>query len=206
MSKKESYIHVPFEILCNDNINNNAFYLYVILKTSCSNNKVKISTRKLLQNLYWNDKRTLKKYLNELKILGFIMFDFNDFPKDGILNIDIFKVTKPFVRIKRSTILKIIEVTQNTLIKQKKEKTYKDLKEHSLRLYLFYLKNFNKNCGYAFVSYEEIFNITKMSDKYIKSINNTLRKNQILEIKIGDRYVNKNGNNVRERNHYYPLL
>ena len=57
-------------------LNVKAKYLYIVLKKSSAWNKVNISYEKLMEELQWTNKKTLKKYLTILKNNNYIDYEF----------------------------------------------------------------------------------------------------------------------------------
>jgi hypothetical protein len=210
VQSKISYIQVPNSLICNKEIKSQAVYLYIILKMSCNkSNTVTISKNKLLAKLEWNDNRTLKTHMEQLKTNNYIQYDFTSLPINKTMTINIRKLNTAnknksdyFTQIDRDTIHKVFDVAQKTPIKIKKDTTYADLKDKSIRLIYLYEKCYNKEYGYAWISYREIQAQTGISNKYIKSINTHLKKHKILNVTIGNKYENNEGKEVRERNKY----
>lgn len=160
------------------------------------NNKTNIFSTKLLTKLQWKDSKTIKKHLYILKDLGYIHFEFegDKIPHKQPMQIEMREMEEKeyYTFITSKAIHSIIECSGES-------------KEMSIRLYLYYLKNYHIKNKYAFPSYDEISYDLKMSSKSTKAINNNLMKHKILYVDIGDQYVNQYSMTVRERNKYYPL-
>jgi hypothetical protein len=193
--KKISRIEAPFSLICNKDISCKAFYLYIILRLTYNDTtqNINIYPKNLLQKLNWKDNKTLKKYLKELKDNNYITYDFTDLPikKEPIqIYLTQNKLDKEYSEVDRDTIQQIIDCCSNTIIKSKDKITNKiikttiDLKEHGLRLFYFYEKNYNQKCGYAYPTYQEIFKNTGVRSTYIKALNYILLDLYILYLSI----------------------
>jgi len=230
MEKKVQYIHIPNNLICTKEINHNAIYLYMILRMYSWDDKITnihkyISKSKvLLERLNWKDRKTLKKYLKQLKEYGYITYDFDNI-KSG-QDIEIFfikqkygkKYNNYFVEIEKEGLLKVISIAKEIIIFEKDKITKKyirkviDLKEQAIRLFSYYCIKFKVHndeeyniSAYAFPSYSTINKDIGIRDNNIKAINTNLHKGKILKVEIGDMFLNDDGRKVRERNHYIPL-
>lgn len=219
MAKGKSRIQVPYSMLLNPDVPHNAIYLYVIIRNSCTDNNLKIYTEKLKSEKYlnWKSTETLTKYLKYLKEHNYIDYNFIKLPKHKPLELIILPIPKEenYTEISRKAISMIKEKAQNIeFITKKKNKsitTYRYCVEIAMRLYYFYVKNYNFNEECAFPSYLGITKDTGISSIYIKAINTMFHKNKIVDVKIGefkDILKQETGDIkfMRERNTYIPLL
>lgn len=210
MEKKMQYIQIPNNLVCTKDISHYAVFLYVVLVINSYNRQVNTKISNLLELTGWKTTKTLKKYLNELKELKYINYDFVDLPKNSNAIINITKQSygkdNYFIGIEKECLLKIIDIADEIQIKRDKKKKQIDLKEQAIRLFSYYCIKYNKDIGFAYVSYSIINLETGIRYSNIKSINTILHKNNILQVIIGDRYITEDeSKNVRERNHYIPL-
>jgi len=218
-------VQVNDDILTDDELSNRAFYLYIYLKLyGKSNETVYIYPPELLEQMGWTGNNTFKKYLLELKQLGYIDYELS-INKQGneclpinrrmIINFTDDLSEGSFTQIDFKTILKLQNVLKLTEIykvdhestadnKNKKyiiEKHY-DEKEVGLRMYFLYEKFYNKKdqCGIP-ISYENISKTSKASPQIIAYVNNTLEKNNLLKIKHGIFWVKDR----KIKNKYIPM-
>lgn len=224
---KIHYIHIPNNLICTKIINHYAVYLYVIMRIHSWDDKETgvhkyiSKTKLLLERLEWKDRKTLKKYLKELKEYGYIDYKFNDI-KSG-QDIEIFfikqkygkKYNNYFVEIEKEGLFNVIILAKETFVFEKEKITDKtirktmDFKEQAIRLFAYYCIKYKIHNEYgsafAYVAYSIINNDIGVRDNNIKAINTTLNKGKILNVQIGDQYKDDKGKCVRERNHYTPL-
>lgn len=211
-------IQIPTDIIRNPLVSHNTIYLYLILKTMTSSLKVTAYSTTILEKAQWNDRRTLKKYLLELKQKELISYNFNDFPINKPLLIEITPILKgtQFTQVDIETIQRIIDVAknipidiltetdnQNTQDKQsvKQFKYNPDLKEMAIRLFYLYESYYNINFNVAFPSYRVINSDTKISNTYIKILNKIFNDNELVIVNYGQKIDwNKKSNNT-----YVPI-
>lgn len=215
--EKIKKIQVPYELIINPDVPAYATYLYIHLKMICNNNHVRIYIEKFKSENYlnWKSTQTLKKYLTYLKNNNYIIYDFENLPKGKPLEIDILPITKDkmYVQLDVNIISKIQEfATKTEIIISKnniKQLIISDCKEMAVRLYYFYVKNYNLEIGKSFPSYKEINEATGISLQYIKALNNMFKKNKLLKITIGKWYEQEDDDGFkyrkRERNSYIPI-
>jgi hypothetical protein len=189
-------------------------YLYVTLKLASYDNKLNIFSKNLLSNyVHWSKNETLKKHLILLREYGYIEYNFNDFPMNKPLEIRNLPLDEPFTQVDNITIKKIIECAKQTTVwkgsKDNKSKHMEDVKEMAVKLFYYYCCYYNADLGKAFTKYEQIHNETKISNTYIKSINNMFSENKLVDITIGDfyKYETDDGKvmNIRPKNKYIPI-
>jgi len=194
-------------------LTNKAYYLYTYLKLYAKGNQyVYIYLNELMELLQWKDKKTVKKYLIELKKLKYIYYDFgeeNSFPINQPLHINILQSehNETFTQIDINTIQKLQNIGKEIEVINYKDKNkniiISDLKEITLRLFYLYEKNyFRKEGNGTKIAYAKLGYVTKCSDKNIKAINNTLVKRNMLEVIVGKRH---NTNSRRTVNEYKPI-
>jgi hypothetical protein len=208
-------VRIKDKITDNSLLTNKAYYLYVYLKLYAKGNQyIYIYLNELMELIQWKDKKTVKKYLIELKNLKYIYYEFNEdnpnnFPINQPLHINILDEdnSEQYTQIDINTILKLQKVGKEIRVVNYKDKNkitiISDLKEVTLRLFYLYEKNyFRKQNNGTKITYANIQYITKSSDKNIKAINNTLVKNDMLEIIVGKRF---NSDSRRTVNEYKPI-
>jgi hypothetical protein len=183
----------------------------MILKMSCVNNQVNIYTENLKKKLNWKTTKTLKKYLCWLKDHKYIDYNFQELPRQHPIKLVIRKLiidkenknnTEQFIQVSVDAINKIINtMQQNNLLK---------LKEMAIRLYYYYVKQYNIDIGSAFVSYEIINKDTGISNQCVKQLNDIFQKNKIVKVVHGKWYKVEISEDTyrlrREVNKYVPKL
>jgi hypothetical protein len=190
-------------------------YLYVALKLAAYNGVVNIYTKNLLKKyVLWSKNETLKKHLILLKEYNYIDYDFEEFPMSGTIQITIPQTEKPFTQVDRPTVEKIISVAREAHVwkgnKDNKKLYIEDIKEMAIKLFYYYFSYYNADEGKAYPKYEEIHMETKISNGYIKAINNMFSYHKLVHITIGDFYNYKDDDSnmtkaYRPRNEYVPL-
>jgi hypothetical protein len=198
-------IQIPTHIIRNPLISHHAIYLYTILKPMINTNTLIITayTTTILDKAKWNDRRTLKKYLQELKQKELISYDFTNFPINKPLQIEILPIPsgEHFTQVDTDTIQRIIDVCSNISVQDKNNPSKHnsiDLKEMAIRLFYLYESYYNYNFNYAFPSYLQINQDTNISNIYIKILNQTFDKNKLVIVNYGERI-----NNERKINNTY---
>lgn len=192
-------IQIPTHIIRNSLISSNAIYLYIILKTMTSSLKVVAYSSTILERTLWTDRRTLKKYLQELKHNSLISYDFDKFPinKPLLLNITPIEKEEHFTQVDVDTIQKIISATNDVLVNNKPQ----DLKETAIRLFYLYESYYNTNYDIAYPSYTVINKETRIKHQTIKILNDVFHANGIVKVNYGEKSEwNRNKNNT-----YVPI-
>ena len=197
---KTKKLAIPFDLICDKKINHGSVYLYTILKDNIyQTNEVNIFNTKLKSKLNWKDNKTMKKYLSQLRDYGYIGYEFCNLPNKTAMQIHIRPLqNKEYYILITSKTLHVILDTFN--------KIEPNMTDQAVRLYMYYIKNYNTEYGYAFTSYKNIKDDTGIRNENIKIINNIFRKEKIVFLQVGDRYLNEQNMNLRERNKYQPLL
>ncbi|HEY5588870.1 MAG TPA: hypothetical protein VIK86_07945 [Candidatus Paceibacterota bacterium] len=197
-SNSQQYITVPFILIENKEgqakVKPNTTYLYMMLKTyNTKTNIVSIRQKALLKKLKWNDNRTLKKHLQELKSMQLIEYDFTELPIHSDLQI---KFTPTESYYKTLTIHMINKIQESCTINI----------EQTIRLFMYYYLKVNNEWGYAWVSYDDINQYARIRKSYIKSLNDEMQKNKLIEIDLGEWYENAYEDVIKERNKYNVIL
>lgn len=209
VNKKIKRIQVPVELITKPKQFNET-YLYIYLKMMSMDNHVRIYKQKLMNNLLWKSNKTLNKYLQSLKEKGYITYDFESLPISKPIEIDIDPIGKQqFTQVDIETIDQIQTYTCSCEVKRKKENktvvSIEDLKERALTLFYYYETYYNTDFGYAFPTYSKIREETGLSYEYIKIINKILHKAKLVNVSVGDQYIDEEtGKKMRERNKYTP--
>lgn len=176
----------------------------MILKTLTKESIVRAYSSTILEKAKWNDRRTLKRYLYNLKQNNLITYDFTTLPINKALVINILSIPDEdhFTQIDIDTIQKIINFCSNIEIKNKDNKLISiDLKEMGIRLFYLYESYYNDNIGYAFPTYEQINHDTGISNIYIQILNDIFNKNKLVIVNYGE----KKDNDRRYNNTYIPV-
>lgn len=199
---------IPHNVIRNPKISHNAIYLYMILKTMTASQTVNAYSTSILEKAQWKDRRTLKKYLEELKKLELVSYPYNNFPINKTLTIKIISIPNGeyFTQVDEFTIQKIIDLSTNTKVETdinqlNHTKKTLDLKEMAIRLFYYYESYYNKEFKIAFPSYRTINLETKISNIYIKSLNYLFNINGLVIVNQGK----KKNNNERGNNTYIPV-
>lgn len=203
------------DIVTNFQITNRAFYLYVMLKDLCPNNeKLYAYSKEILDHMLWKSKKTLKKYLKELKCMKIIDYDFDDLPINKPLTITFtYKEEDHYTYVDTDTINNIKNIGQCVLVRWKEKdkdnpsvkiihEDIMNLKEDCIRLFYLYVHYYNIDMGGAFPAYNTIVEKTSITPRYIKAINDMFNKNHLVTVIVGKRH---NDSNVRARNTYIPI-
>lgn len=180
-SKKKLQIQIPDEIIRNYcvDFNHYDFGVYAMLKYAHFRNpnkdkdKLEVDHKIMMNKLFINDSRTLKKSLNKLYKYGFIEEEIKRLPRNGILKLEFnpspFK-TKSFTQLPASLIYKIEQIG---LI--------------GYRLIYYYESYINRkdviSNQFCFVGQDTISSELNINKETIKKYNDILKKSKIVTIK-----------------------
>lgn len=207
-TKKVSYISVPMKLIRNntkDNgLNVKAKYLYIILKKLSTNSKVTISYQKLLEELQWTNKKTLKKYLEILKQNNYIDYNFQSIYYYKPLEIKVIQ-HRPYIMLDRELVNNAlyIQIDQDEL-SPKRKRSNLVYRENGI-VYLYFLEaNYNAEWGYACPNRKELLNVLTLNNSELTQINEYYHKRLICEFKRGKMITNQEDKTLimRTRNRY----
>lgn len=202
--KKIRRIQIPNKIIIDRAFPHNAFGLYVELKMRAFNNKVEVMPMKLKETLGWKDNRKLKKYLKTLYNFGLIDKQVDRINNYKLLNISLTSIGEEyFTQVDVNTIRKIKESVRSVKLLRKGKP--KDVHEIALRLFYYYEKNYNRDFGKAYPTYEQINKDTRIHSDYIMSINEEFHKNGLVIVRTGEWYKDDNLEMKRKGNQYIPI-
>jgi len=191
---------ISTDVIRNPLVSHHAIYLYITLKEMMDYRTYRVDaySANILKNANWSDRRTLKKYLSELKQIELITYEFVNFPinKPLLITINPIPDDAQFTQVDELTIKKINDVTWDHLIM-----TNIDMKEMAIRLFYLYESYYNSYYEIAFPSFRVINSDTRISNIYIKLLNELFNKNKLVIVKYGSQVEwNKKGNNT-----YIPI-
>lgn len=203
-----SYISVPMKLIKSntklDGLNVKAKYLYIILKKVSVYDNVSISYKKLLQELQWTNKRTLKKYLDILKQNEYIKYNFETMSHYIPLEIKISKHT-PYIMLDRELVnVALTIVVDQSEIKEEYQRKNLVYRENGI-VYLYFLEaNYNAEWGYACPSRNEMRKILTLNNTELTQLNQYYHKRFICEFKQGKMITNQEDKTLimRARNRY----
>ena len=180
-NKKKIYLQIPDEIIRNQcvDFNHYDFGVYAMLKYAHFRNPNKdkdmleVDHKFMMNKLFINDSRTLKKPLNKLYKYGFIEEEIKRLPRNGILKLKFnpspFK-TKSFTQLPTNLINKIEQIG---LI--------------GYRLIYYYESYINRkdviSKQFCFVGQDTISSELNINKETIKKYNDILKKSKIVTIK-----------------------
>lgn len=148
----------------------------------------------LLEYLLWKDKRTLIKYLDELKEVDLIKYKADR----AYLIIESVYIGKRQTFIQPSAIERIKQFRYIFVSKKKQ-----DLKEAQVRLFCLYNLFYNKDLNKAFPSYQYINKELGIKFNYISAINENFDMFNIVNIKKGEWIDGKKRKNNEYRSAYF---
>jgi predicted transcriptional regulator len=180
-NKKKIQLQIPDEIIRNYcvDFNHYDFGVYALLRYAHFRNpnkdkdKLEINHKFMMNKLFINDSRTLKKSLNKLYKYGFIEEEIKRLPRNGILKLEFnhspFK-TKSFTQLPTSLINKIEQIG---LI--------------GYRLIYYYESYINRkdviSKQFCFVGQDTISSELNINKETIKKYNDILKKSKLVTIK-----------------------
>lgn len=180
-NKKKIYLQIPDEIIRNQcvDFNHYDFGVYAMLRYAHFRNPNKdkdmleVDHKFMMNKLFINDSRTLKKSLNKLYKYGFIEEEIKRLPRNGILKLKFnpspFK-TKSFTQLPTNLINKIEQIG---LI--------------GYRLIYYYESYINRkdviSKQFCFVGQDTISSELNINKETIKKYNDILKKSKIVTIK-----------------------
>lgn len=211
MSNKR--IIISNEIINNKKIPNEAFYLYVMMKSMAVNNLLTIYHKKLMKNIEWSQYQ-LRKYTTILKKVGLINYDFEQFPKFRPMEINI--VNKRIndnnsTGLSIDTINQIIENSKEITCYYNGEERIVNLREVSLRIFYIYVSLYDEDKGYTSITHSVIRDIATINSMTIKAVNENLVKHNLLEYEAGkfeliDFGEEIGSTRIKQSNKYKPLF
>ncbi|MGG3920419.1 hypothetical protein ABEV41_00465 [Geobacillus thermodenitrificans] len=180
-NKKKLQIQIPDEIIRNYcvDFNHYDFGVYAMLKYAHFRNpkqdkgKLEVDHKFIMNKLFINDSRTLKKSLNKLYKYGFIDSEVKRLPRNGALKLEFNPVpfkTKTFTQLPANLINKIEHIG---LI--------------GYRLVYYYESYINRkdviSKQFCFVGQDTISDELNINKETIKKYNDILKKNKLITIK-----------------------
>ena len=196
---KGGNIQVPAKLLDNNKFKGKLIYVYTLLKSisnhSSDNVAIIVCDSDDLAKFLQISKRSLAKYMTQLNNLGYVK-KIKKQTKSTLLTIKLNPVTKNFI-MTNSNIVKDILIAHSKHEFKNKVISISEL----LRLYLFYVNNYNIKLGYAYPSYKAITSKLGISTNTISIANEILYNADILNIIHGEKVANTV---KREVNKYIP--
>jgi len=196
---KGGNIQVPAKLLDNNKFKGKLIYVYTLLKSisnySSDNVAIIMCNSNDLVKFLQVSKRSLSKYIIQLDNLGYVK-KLRKQTKSTLLTIELNPLTKNFITTNSSVVKDILDAHRKHNFKDKAISV-----SELLRLYLFYVNNYNIKLGYAYPSYKSITSKLGISTNTISIANEILYNADILNIIHGEKVTNTT---KREVNKYIP--